>query len=58
MFLVKINIDLILKFSKSVDFLFHRFNEFPCKISNFDEILFRKVDKFLLYPWKSNAQND
>ena len=35
---MKIYFDL--NFSKSVDFFFHKFNEFQCRISNFDEILF------------------
>ena len=35
---MKIYFDL--NFSKSVDFLFNKFNEFQCRISNFDEILF------------------
>ena len=59
-FLVKISIDLIKPFLKSIEFVCYKLNEFQCRISNFDDVLFTsrlyKVDVFLL-PWKSHALN-
>ena len=57
---IEINIGLIKKFSKSVDFLIYKFIELHCRISKFDEILFTarlyEIGAFL-HPWKSHAQH-
>ena len=50
-FLVKINIDFIKTFPNQLTFFSHKINEFQCRISNFDEMLFTpriyKVGVFL-----------
>ena len=57
---MKISIDLIKPFLKSIEFVCYKLNEFQCRISNFDDVLFTlrlyKIDVFLL-PWKSHALN-
>ena len=57
---MKIYIDLIKNFSKSVDVLFLKIDEFQCRISNVDDILFapRFYDKgAFLQHGKSHALN-
>ena len=46
--------------TNKVDFLSYKFNEFQCRISNFDDIGFtpRSYKKFVfIHPWKSHALN-
>ena len=56
---MKINIDFIKKnFAKSGDFLFHKFNEFQCRLSNFEDILFTaRLYRINVFDWNCHAHD-